>query len=711
MIGQLRSVDANKESQRNRKFSLPMFRKLLGLAAPYKQRLALGLMFTIAFAGLHTVSIVTAFPVLKILLEKEGLTGWVNRTLVSGKTGIDFAPAVDKADLVVMAVSDRSGLRGKIAAGDRIIVDRALDPADQLGKLAELAEGQSSKVTVVSDKGETALEISAGGLDTKLSILRWTAARIPSDTATDDGKLRTLVYILSALVVLVFLANLFRFQGEVLIATSVLAAMVDLRALLYERVLQLPMSFFATFTTSDLVTNFIQDTQMIQRGLMTFFGKFIREPLKALLVLALAFSLDWRITLTMVVVVPVTVLVFSQVGKRVKKANRRLLQGYSYMIDALTASLQNLPVVKVFTAEQRERKHLSLVDKHMFKQQVKLARLQAFVSPMIEIMAVVAASVATIWLASKVVDQSLPLSTFGTLGVALAMMFDPLRKLTDVYVRLQQSTVGAERIFSVLEMPIERDMNQSHESVAPLRESVEFDAVTYTYPGSDTPALVDINLKIARGETIALVGPNGCGKTTLVSMIPRLRAPDAGEIRYDGRGLGRLDLTDLRRQISMVSQDAVVFAGTPGDNIAYGSLECVQARVVDAARRAFADEFIRNIPDGYQAVLSERGTSLSGGQRQRMAIARAIYRDAPILIFDEATSQVDSESEHQIQDALKEFSSDRTTILIAHRFNTIQFADRIVVMDKGSIIDIGGHDELRQRCDLYRRLCETQFSG
>ena len=222
-------------------------------------------------------------------------------------------------------------------------------------------------------------------------------------------------------------------------------------------------------------------------------------------------------------------------------------------------------------------------------------------------------------------------------------------------------------------------------------------------------AVKNVNLVIERGETIAIVGPNGSGKTTLVSLLPRLYDSDSGIIQYDGVNINEVSLMSLRHQIGLVSQEAVVFAATPLENITYGTSNGDDEKAMDAAQRAYADEFIQNIPGGYQADLGERGSTLSGGQRQRLAIARAIFRNAPILIFDEATSQIDTESELKIQTALQKFAKDRTTLIIAHRLSTIQFSDRIVVMDHGQVVDTGTHQELFNRCDVYRNLCETQF--
>jgi len=544
-------------------------------------------------------------------------------------------------------------------------------------------------------------------LDWKAQALLWGRGLLP-DTAS-RSPLDLLKYILTALIVVVVLANVFRYFGDIWIASAVLRSMMSLRATLYAHTLHLQVSYFSEQSTSDTVTRFIQDIQEVQRGMLTLFGKFIREPLRAVFILALAFVFDWRITLAMVVVAPLTVIIFWTVGRSVKKANRKLLQAYGKMIGALTTCFQNLRVVKAYTAEDYEHERLRIVDRYMFRQQLKLAKLQAFTSPMIETLAVIAGSFATVWLASRIVSPDMDTSRFAALGVILASLFDPLRKLTDVYVRVQRSTAGLERIFHILNQQTEQQSDDVGTTLKPLTKSIDFVEVSFAYPGADQPALRDINLSISQGETLALVGPNGCGKTTLVSLLSRFFDPDTGAILYDGLDLREANLSTLRKQVSLVSQEAIVFEGTPIENITYGAINSAADEAEKAAQRAHADEFIRRLPGAYNASLGERGTTLSGGQRQRLAIARAIFRNAPLLIFDEATSQIDAESELEIQQALQEYARDRTTIIIAHRLSTIQFASRIVVMDEGRIIDTGTHDVLFTRCQLYRTLCETQL--
>ena len=271
-----------------------------------------------------------------------------------------------------------------------------------------------------------------------------------------------------------------------------------------------------------------------------------------------------------------------------------------------------------------------------------------------------------------------------------------------------RSAAGADRLFSLLDAKEESELQSGARVIESLRSEIEFRDISFTYPEADRPALSNVSLTIRNGETVAVVGRNGCGKTTLISLLTRFYDPDSGCVLMDGVDIRELTLRSLRKLIGLVTQETVVFPISLAENIAYGSRNGSMESITNAARRAYAEEFILETPQGYDTIPGEMGRTLSGGQRQRLAIARAILRDAPILIFDEATSQIDSESERQIQAAVKEFAQDRTTIIIAHRLSTIRFADRIVVMDVGRIVDVGTHHELLQRCKLYHGLCETQ---
>jgi ATP-binding cassette, subfamily B, bacterial MsbA len=684
------------------------FFRIVALVRPYRRSLILGLIFSVLFAGLHTLSIGGAFPVFQILLEDEGLHGWVNRSVAGNRLGIDFAPlnSTDSASVLKVHKQTPAEAAG-VLAGDELLAPPGHNVKDELGRIAAVPAGNVSIRTIHAAQEAAEVSLTVPEPAWHMRALHYAQSLLPPDRP--DTKLWTLGCILLVLVLIAVTSNVCRYVGEVLVSGAVLRALMDLRDQLYAQTLHLPLKFFAGSNTSDVVTRFVQDIQEIQRGLLTLFGKAIREPIHALFLLAFALFIDWRITLTLALIVPIVALIFLSVGRSVKKANRKLLQCYGQMIGALTASLQSLRVVKAYNAEDYEQARLDVVDRNMFRHQLRLAKLDAFLSPMMETVAIIAGSMLIVWLANLVLGGQMTLAKFSMLGATLAVLFDPLRKLTDVYVRIQRSTAGAERVLQVIDQPAERADTQQAAPIQPLQRSIEFNHVSFSYVGAAVRALHDVSLTITRGETLALVGPNGSGKTTLMNLLPRFFDPDSGEVRYDGLNIRNADLVSLRRNIGIVSQESVVFGGTPIENIAYGDKSPDPERVMEAAKRAYADEFISALPAGYKCVIGERGSTLSGGQRQRIAIARAIYHDAPILIFDEATSQIDSESELKIQTAIREFAKGRTTIIIAHRLSTIQFADRIVVMNAGRILDSGPHGELLGRCSLYRTLCETQL--
>jgi subfamily B ATP-binding cassette protein MsbA len=326
------------------------------------------------------------------------------------------------------------------------------------------------------------------------------------------------------------------------------------------------------------------------------------------------------------------------------------------------------------------------------------------------VLAVVGICGIAVWLGGQVIRKEIQLEEFAVLMLALGMLTDPLRKMADIYPRVVRSAAGAARIFAVIDSPEEAELMSGAIELAPLRDRIELREVTYTYPNAATPAIDHLNLTILRGETVALVGPNGSGKTTLAKLLIRFHDPQTGVVLFDGVDIREATLRSLRRQFSLVLQDAVVFPLSIADNIAYGTRRARRELIEAAAGKAHADEFIRARPEGYDEVVGERGSTLSGGQRQRVCIARAVMRDAPILVFDEATSQIDSESERQIQDAIREYATGRTTILIAHRLSTIRFAKRVVVMAAGQVVDAGTHQELLGRCELYATLCRTQLA-
>ncbi len=698
----------------------PHFRRMVRLVWPHRRFILIGLIASVVYGALHSVSIVGVLPVLKVMLSEEGFHGWLYRGVAEDRLGADLTVNFGGSDdaplppwaATISGLDSNSPLAGDGAqVGDRIVaVD---DPAALPLEFLESVSFAERRVDLVlrtpgaPDARNVSVELESPSWPSRMR--RFAAGLVPRENSRTD-RVNTLAYVLAGVVVLVLLSNLARFVAHYVTAVGVLRGVMDLRRDLYSKVLRLPMSFFSK-DTSDIVSRFVQDVQEVQRGLMSLFGKLLREPVRAVFLLLLALCLNVRLTLLMLLVGPVVVVIFWFVGRKIRKANRRLLRSYGVMIGALGTTLEAIAVVKAYNAEHVERRRLWQIDRRVFRDQLKIAWLEGVLHPVLEVLAVLAISAVTVWLGAQVIDEQIDMSRFAALVVALGMLSDPLRKVADVYPRVMRSAAGAQRIFSVIDAPAEAELSHGAVELQPPQDSLVFEDVTFTYPDAPEPALNKVSLSVAKGETVALVGPNGSGKTTLARMLVRFYDPQEGRILCDGTDIREATLRSLRRQFSVVSQDPIVFAMTVAENIAYGARHAERKDVTDAARRAHADDFIRDKTDGYDELIGERGGTLSGGQRQRLCIARAVLRDAPILIFDEATSQIDSESEQKIQQSVAELSRGRTTLIIAHRLSTIRYAGRIIVMDRGRVVDTGTHDELAKRCSLYKTLCETQLSG
>jgi subfamily B ATP-binding cassette protein MsbA len=395
-------------------------------------------------------------------------------------------------------------------------------------------------------------------------------------------------------------------------------------------------------------------------------------------------------------------------GKKMKKATRKSLMAGSQMLAKLQEAMAGLRVVKVYNRHDYENERFRIINTRLLKQLLKKSKVDAATMPLMEIFGMMAGSAALImgayWISSGEMDSQ---EFFGLL-ILLGAAAESARKTSDVWNKIQEANAAAERVFAVIDSPVEYEKPGAVE-LQPLKRKIEFRNIVFTYPGSQRPALNRINLSIEAGHNIAMVGPNGSGKTTLANLLPRFYDPDSGQVLIDGTDICEVTLASLRRQIGMVTQNVVTFNDTIAANIAYGKPDATREEIMDAAKRSFAHEFIDPLPKGYDTVIGEESTGLSGGQMQRIIIARAILKNPAILIFDEATSQVDAESEAKIHKAIEEIMQDRTSIIIAHRFSTVISADVIVVMDDGQIVAQGQHEELIRTCRLYQSLYETQL--
>ncbi|MDX2199213.1 MAG: ABC transporter ATP-binding protein [Phycisphaerae bacterium] len=529
------------------------------------------------------------------------------------------------------------------------------------------------------------------------SAARWFPAPVEG-AASADSPMRTLLILLGVLFAINVVGNVFRVLSQYLVLHACNRAVMDLRRKMYRKALYIPMTALSG-ELSNVVSQFLSDVREVFLGLTTLFGKVAREPLKAICVLIVAIMIDARLTLTALAIAPPAIGLLWYFGRQIRKATVKLLEGYGFLLAGLEETLQGVAVVKSYTRENYERKRMWRLERQMLKQQLKLAWVEAISSPLIEVAGILAASAGIVWLASRVFSGEIEPSRFLLMVGLLAAMLDPIRKIANVYNMVQRSSSAAHRIFGFLDQPEEKRGGKRLSLNGP--PAVEFSEVVFRY-AADTPLALDrVNLRVNAGECVAVVGPNGSGKSTLLRLLPRLLEQQGGAIRLDGRDTRELSLRDLRQAIAIVDQRAVIFARSVAENVGYGRENAQPADVQHAVAHAHAADFIDRLNEKYETRVGEFGATLSGGQRQRLSIARAFLKPARVLIFDEATSEIDAESEAKIHDALDELRIGKTTFLIAHRHTVMDMADRIVVMDAGRIVDVGTRAELLARCPLF----------
>jgi ABC-type multidrug transport system fused ATPase/permease subunit len=524
----------------------------------------------------------------------------------------------------------------------------------------------------------------------------------------------SILLLLGTVALLTIAGGIANFLHQYLSQTVVARAIARIRAHAFDRVVHMPLGRVMVRGPSEFIARIIRDTAELQRGLIALVSKAVTSVLKGIAAGLVAIVVEWQLVLIAVPTAIVMAIILRKLGKRIRRGTRGSLKAQENLLRVATESFQGLRAVKAATAEDEIVGRFAQHNLEAVRNELKVRTARALSAPVVETLATFVLLLLAVFAVREILQGDLPLADFTLSLGALAMAGASLRPLTGLVNEIQAASAPAQRIVDVLDEPIEMTGDGpwvAHASPQAARHmrSIEFQNVSFTYPGAEQAALRDVSLNILHGEKIALVGPNGCGKTTLVSLLPRLLIPDSGRVSIDGQDIAAFDLRSLRRQIGVVTQETVLFRGSIAANIALGVSGATREQIVEAARRAHADEFIRRIPGEYDADVAEQGTSLSGGQRQRLAIARAIMRDPSILILDEATSQIDAESEMHINAALDEFGQGRTVLVIAHRLSTVLHADRIAVMDGGRIVDVGRHDQLLERCELYRRLSRTQL--
>ncbi len=483
---------------------------------------------------------------------------------------------------------------------------------------------------------------------------------------------------------------------------------LDLRNNMFSRLLLLPTSFYDRNATGNIISKITYDVTQVTDAATSALTVLVKDTLTVIGLLGWMLYLNWQLSLTTLIILPVMVLVVTISGKRMRRLNRSLQSTVGNMTHVLEESVKGQKIVKIFGGQDYESKRFWSVSNWVRRYQMKIKAAAIINVTLVEGVGAICFAVIIYVGTSQAASGALTVGGFVSFFTAMGLLFSPIKRLTKLNEVIQKGLAASESVFALSDEPAEVDLGT--ESLENPKGQITFKDVSLQFPGTSKPAVDNLSLEIQPGQTVALVGPSGSGKTTLASLLSRFYSPDSGSIYFDGKNINHLSLKELRKNLSFVGQDVVLFNDTIAANIAYGiKPQPEPAEIRKAADKAFVSEFADNLPNGLEAEIGENGVRLSGGQRQRIAIARAFIKNAPLLILDEATSALDTASERHVQQAIEELESNRTTLVIAHRLSTVENADQIFVLEHGKIVEQGTHEELLLKNGMYAKLYNTQF--
>ncbi|HEX6622454.1 MAG TPA: ABC transporter ATP-binding protein [Pyrinomonadaceae bacterium] len=512
------------------------------------------------------------------------------------------------------------------------------------------------------------------------------------------------------LIVFTILKGVAEYFSTYLMARVGQGAVYRLREDMYSHLHAQSADFFQRHRTNYLVSRLVGSAGAIETAVSHTLRDMLRESFTLVFFLSASFYYSWRLTLGSLLIAPVVGLLTARFGGSLRNLARESYEGGQQLVDTAQEALSNHNIVKAYVAEERERERFSRVARQVMRANLRAAKINGAASPTIELIGVLAVAVLLFFAQREIMGGHMTSAQFVTFLFFLFSSYDPMRKLSRLHNGMEQALAAVRHVWEVMDEHEETPEKPDAVELAPLRDAIELKHVAFSYSADARRVLRDVSMRIPAGRMVALVGESGGGKTTLTKLIPRFHDPSEGAVTWDGVSLRDATVASLRRNIALVTQETILFNDTVRYNISYSRPDSTDAEIEEAARVAFAHDFIKELPDGYDTVVGERGIFLSGGQRQRLAIARAVLSDASVLVLDEATSALDAESERLVQKALANLTRGRTTVVIAHRLSTVRRADQIVVMERGQIIETGKHAELLARDGHYRHLYELQFA-
>jgi subfamily B ATP-binding cassette protein MsbA len=524
-------------------------------------------------------------------------------------------------------------------------------------------------------------------------------------------KIDALTKIVFLVMLAFFLKNLFGYLQAYFLAYAEQGVVKDIRNQAYKHLHKLPMGYFKNEKTGNLISRIINDVSVVQSSVSTVFLNMVREPITIIVFMGIALSISWQLTLFSFIVLPFSLIFIALLGIKLRKQSAILQQSIADITNLLYETISGVKIVKAFGMEEYENKKFFGGTMSYFKKTLSMVRLRNSSSPITEFLSVVVGALIIYYGGRLVIEGSgLKASEFLGFLFAIFQLMTPIKELSGVNNRIQESSAAGERIFEIIDTEPAIKNIENPIVKKSFNTSIKFENVSFHYDDSDELVLQDLNFEVKKGEIIALVGPSGGGKSTLVDLLPRFYDPTKGTIYFDDIDIKNIKIEDLRKLLGIVTQETILFNESIKSNIAYGLGDFSLDKIVEAAKMANAHSFIKEMPDGYETIIGERGLKISGGQRQRLSIARALLKNPDIMIFDEATSALDNESEMLVQEAIERLMQNRTTFVIAHRLSTIRNATKILVIEKGKIVQAGTHNELlSNESGVYKKLYEMQF--